>query len=1037
MSLITITETGRFTDQPNATLSFDHGAPQPITITDPFSDAEEERLRWYFEEHLRFPFTDQVHASQAAQSIVAYGEALFAQVFKSHPDLYARYQAAAQSGLQNLHFDIIGSPAFHQLHWEALREPGRDPFVLHAAMVRRSTANLQSKLEMQASPTINLLVVTARPHGRRDVGYRTISRPLIEGLRQVQAPVRVDIVRPGTYRAVVEHLRRTQQEHGVGYYHIMHFDVHGAVLTHAQLAQLGSLSAQTYQARLTDRYARPDLTPPPAAAADVPKAYLFFEAETANDVDPAEADELARLLREYHIPIAVLNACQSGQQIGDTETSLGSRLLQAGMQTVMAMGYSVTVSAAALMMQTLYQSLLRQHDLLVAFREARTALHHEKKRRAHFNQHINLEDWLLPIVYQPQGDIPTRLPLRQMSIAEQAAILAQHEARYQAPEPVYGFVGRDVDILQIEKRVLSTSEGKQRNLLLVRGMGGAGKTTLLHHLGQWWQTTGLVEEVFYFGYDEKAYTCNQIVDQIARRLLNQTVPQGMAVSPEYAQFQALMPALQQRILAQRLRAERHLVILDNLESITGASLAIPNTLPEAEQASLRGFLADLLDGQTLVLLGSRGGERWLTEGSNAPLRPTDVYELPGLDDEAASTLAERILERHQATHYRTDAAFLDLMKLLDGFPLALEVVLANLARQSPQAVLDALRAGDVALDQGTSQSKTESIVRCIDYSHSNLAPEAQGLLACLAPFSAVLNTQFLSRYTDYLRQQPALAHLPWERLPAVLEEATDWGLLSPHPEFPDGFLRLQPILPYFLRSRGQMPEHAEGQRAVAVAFRQYYEEMSGALDNLLNSKDAQQRQLGQVLVRLEYENLMTALHLALDAQVSILNLYKTLSDYLDATKDERRGLALGEAVLPRLQAYPEAALSGPLGVELIGVLDDIAKRQLELKQYATAEASYQETLRLLDAQTTLDRETREKGKAGMLHNLGRVAQEQRQWGQAEQYYQQALAIYVEFNDRYSQASTYHQLGMVAQEQRQWEQAEQYYQQALAIYDRVQ
>src|SRR5262245_66570561 len=123
-----------------------------------------------------------------------------------------------------------------------------------------------------------MMVLTARQHCRIDVVYRTISRPLIEGLRQVQAPVRVDIVRPGTYRAVVEHLRRTQEEHGVGYYHIMHFDVHGAVLTHAQLARLGSLSAQTYQAQLADRYARPDLTPPPAAA-DVPKAYLFFEAE--------------------------------------------------------------------------------------------------------------------------------------------------------------------------------------------------------------------------------------------------------------------------------------------------------------------------------------------------------------------------------------------------------------------------------------------------------------------------------------------------------------------------------------------------------------------------------------------------------------------------------------------------------------------------------------------------------------------------------------------------------------------------------------
>jgi uncharacterized protein HemY len=43
--------------------------------------------------------------------------------------------------------------------------------------------------------------------------------------------------------------------------------------------------------------------------------------------------------------------------------------------------------------------------------------------------------------------------------------------------------------------------------------------------------------------------------------------------------------------------------------------------------------------------------------------------------------------------------------------------------------------------------------------------------------------------------------------------------------------------------------------------------------------------------------------------------------------------------------------------------------------------------------------------------LGVVAQEQRQWAQAEQHYRDALSIYVEFNDRYAQAGTYHQLGM--------------------------
>ena len=52
-----------------------------------------------------------------------------------------------------------------------------------------------------------------------------------------------------------------------------------------------------------------------------------------------------------------------------------------------------------------------------------------------------------------------------------------------------------------------------------------------------------------------------------------------------------------------------------------------------------------------------------------------------------------------------------------------------------------------------------------------------------------------------------------------------------------------------------------------------------------------------------------------------------------------------------------------------------------------------------------------------------VAEAQRQWAQAEGYYQQALAIYVEFNDRYTQAAVYYGLGRVAEEQRQWAQAE--------------
>jgi len=65
--------------------------------------------------------------------------------------------------------------------------------------------------------------------------------------------------------------------------------------------------------------------------------------------------------------------------------------------------------------------------------------------------------------------------------------------------------------------------------------------------------------------------------------------------------------------------------------------------------------------------------------------------------------------------------------------------------------------------------------------------------------------------------------------------------------------------------------------------------------------------------------------------------------------------------------------------------------------------------------------------------LGSVAQEQRQWQQAEQYYQQALQIFIEYHDPYAQATIYGQLGMLAEEQQQWMQARDCYLLAIKIF----
>src|SRR5260221_8893739 len=148
--------------------------------------------------------------------------------------------------------------------------------------------------------------------------------------------------------------------------------------------------------------------------------------------------------------------------------------MQAGVQLVLAMGYSVTVSAAELLMKTLYQHLFAGEELSAAIRQARTELYNHKARQAYFEQQIDLEDWLLPVVYQNQ---PVQVQPREFTPGERAAWFerkAEEEQRYSPAEPHYGFVGRDLDILEIERRLLL-----KPNLLLVRGIAGAGKTTLL------------------------------------------------------------------------------------------------------------------------------------------------------------------------------------------------------------------------------------------------------------------------------------------------------------------------------------------------------------------------------------------------------------------------------------------------------------------------------------------------------------------------------------------------------------------------------
>ncbi|MDB9538037.1 tetratricopeptide repeat protein [Dolichospermum planctonicum CS-1226] len=896
--------------------------------------------------------------------------------------------------------------------------------------MRKSVNPAVGSVNLPTSPVINLLVVVARPDEEKDVGYRTISRPMLELIENGKLRVNVELLRPGTYQALSEHL----EEKGANFYHIIHLDMHGALLTHEQVQKPIAVNRYLFKGR----YGRDDLQPFEGV-----KAFLAFEGESQGKVDLVEASELAALLTGKGIPVCILNACQSGKQVKSPlpqnnvetfhgtslqntttslqnteeevrETSLGSRLMSAGMQMVVAMGYSVTVTAAKLMMEHLYEHLFADKPITEAIRLSRLKLFNDKERKAYY-QNIKLEDWLLPVVYYKQA---VNFNLRQFTPEEKEKDSETVGSKYCFNLPNYGFFGRDLEILKIEKALL------KHNVLLLKGMGGTGKTTLLNYLREWWQKTNFVKNTFYFGYDEKAWTLEEILSFIGQKLYKDEKDKF-----KLAQFMAMNLTAKQGELITKFKSEKYAVILDNLESVTGQQLAIQNTLPQIERHQIRDFIKRLVGGKTLVVLGSRSREEWLQPQTFK----FNLYELQGLDQEARMDLAENISKINilpdKIEKIRQDGYFQKLMKLLAGYPLAMEVVLANLQKQTPQKILQGLQAADVNLDVA-SEDKTKSILKCVEYSHSNLSPEAQKLLICSAPFSGFIFREKMPDYIKELQKLEPFKNYQFDKFDDAIKEAINWGLLSPMDK-DSPWLTIQPVFPYFLKTKLATVDAAT-REALQTGFKNHYLNLANYYNQLMKSKDPQEQQSGRKYGRREYENLYQGLQICLDQQENI-SIYFCLFKYFKLINDNPSNLKLAETVCQRLDNYPTAFIKSELGYQVAFAIDRLGNCQLQAQQYRESQNSYEKTLQIYDALESQEERQKELWKANTYHQLGRVAEEMREYAQARDFYQQALAIKIEFCDRYSQASTYGQLGLLAEAQEDYTEARTNLQKALKIF----
>ena len=256
-----------------------------------------------------------------------------------------------------------------------------------------------------------------------------------------------------------------------------------------------------------------------------------------------------------------------------------------------------------------------------------------------------------------------------------------------------------------------------------------------------------------------------------------------------------------------------------------------------------------------------------------------------------------------------------------------------------------------------------------------------------------------------------------------MQEAVPAGQVS--------IMTLQPVFTYFLKNKLNLLEDKSAALDLDTAFISHYNGLAGLLFNLLNSKKAEERQMGVFLTKFEYENLLTTLEKLLNRQESILYPFNAISRFLELSNSHQDRLKFSEMVLKRFEAYPPEKLKGDLGMEFIAIVDLIGNSFDDIGQFEKAKTTFLKAIELYN-----NSEAKEKFHKiiGMIYqNLGTVSRNLKVYNESQSYYQKALEIYIEFDDKQYQAQVYQNLGVDSSDLKEYESSKSYYQKALDIY----
>ncbi|KAH7251104.1 hypothetical protein BKA59DRAFT_553675 [Fusarium tricinctum] len=498
---------------------------QDIRITDPLTPDHKQTCRWYLQQFVQLSPFSVDRAGEAEAILSKYPNQLLGQL-----PLRQALRPELQGGTYSIDpvtllFDVFEPPggvdsgsdnSIQQLFWETLEyrslwsHPNWQVIVRRCLNYQRTVPrtcfdNAHTWANKNGPRSFNVLLVVARdltndPSVYEDVSPSIATNTLLKlrhELNQYSSRIKlnVEMVRPGTFKAFKEHLLRSETMRGPGYFHLVHFDTHGTVaLKKSKAAKYGLLH--------------------------------FSQADT-DKTEPKAGVQIAKVLKEYHIPFAVLNSCESASATAGDNANIAKLFLQAGLRGVIGMSFKISSSSVAIFLDQFYNQLLCQGKSFAASAAAgRDALRQNPMRPARYGLDRHLSDSFVIVTYE-EGDMSSSFsgdsdvpqddgrPLPQRAQIVGPAIY-QGTSDIMLSYDTQELVGREFELLRLEKKLL------RDHVICMSGSIGVGKTALLKHATFVWKSTQLIQVVVHIELEEQFKRSGEkLLEDILRQILAQ------------------------------------------------------------------------------------------------------------------------------------------------------------------------------------------------------------------------------------------------------------------------------------------------------------------------------------------------------------------------------------------------------------------------------------------------------------------------------------------------------------------------------------